>query len=485
MNKTSYQIILLIPILFSNITSCNTNKSNNQPPHIELDENKHKNAKVIFENTCSGCHGERIETFVDRKWKYGKSKDSLIESIKNGYADAGMPSFKSAFSEDDFNELAEYIMNGIEIIKKLDFKDVEVKSNIFISESQKIQLDTIAKGIKVPWGMAFLPNNEMLITERAGKLYKLKSNKTLINIDGVPDVVAEGQGGLLDITLHPDFSDNHIIYLSYAIFKKTDSITLATTAVMKAKLVGNNLIDQQNIFVALPFSRTRHHFGSRLQFGNDGKLYISVGERGNEKENPQSLSNFLGKIHRINDDGSIPQDNPFVNQTGSIPSIYSYGHRNPQGMTLNPRTGEIWVNEHGPRGGDEINIIRKGKNYGWPIITYGINYDGKIISNLTKKDGMEQPVKYWTPSIAPSGIAFVTGDKYKNWEGGLLSGSLRFRYLNHSKIRTNKIIGEDEILLRNIGRIRNVKMGNDGFIYVAVDGSKNWSGGIFKLVPLN
>lgn len=471
-------------IVFFLFTSCNSKKSEEKLTS-EIVEKKYSFAESTFNNICAGCHGEKVETFVDRKWKYGKSKDSLMLSIRNGYVDLGMPSFKATFTDENINEIADYILNGIENNKRFDLKDIEIKSNIFITESQKIRLDTIAKGIEIPWGMAFLPNDAILITERSGKLLKINSDKSLQNIDGVPEVVAEGQGGLLDITIDPSFDENQYIYLSYALPKKTDSMTLTTTAVMRAKLLGNKLTDQKNIFVALPFSRTRHHYGSRLQFGNDGKLYISVGERGNEKENPQSLGNFLGKIHRINSDGSIPEDNPFFSLKEAIPSIYSYGHRNPQGMALNSLTGEIWINEHGPRGGDEINIIKKGKNYGWPVITYGINYNGKPISNLTKKDGMEQPELYWTPSIAPSGMAFVTGHKYPNWRGDILSGSLRFRYLNRSKIKDNKITGEEEILLKNIGRLRNLRIGRDGYIYIAVDRSENWSGGIFKLVPIS
>jgi len=482
--KAKFRHLIPLPfIVFYLFSSCNS-KKNNESLTNDIVEKKFSFAESTFKNICSGCHGEKVETFVDRKWKYGKSKDSLMNSIRNGYLELGMPSFKATFSAENINELADYILNGIENNKRFDLDDVEIKSNIFYSESQSIKLDTVAKGIEIPWGMAFLPNEGMLITERSGKLFKLNSDKSLQDITGVPEVVAEGQGGLLDIILDPNFIDNQYIYISYSLPKKTDSVTLATTAVMRAKLDGNRLINQENIFVALPFSKTRHHFGSRLQFGNDGKLYISVGERGNEKENPQSLSNFLGKIHRINSDGSIPKDNPFVNQNGAIASIYSYGHRNPQGMALNPFTGEIWINEHGPRGGDELNIIKKGKNYGWPIITYGINYDGKPISNLTKKEGMEQPELYWTPSIAPSGMIFVTGNKYKNWAGDVLSGSLRFRYLNLTKIKDNKITSEEEILLKNIGRLRNVKIGIDGYIYIAVDSYKNWTGGIFKLVPI-
>ncbi len=433
-----------------------------------------------YKNYCASCHGEKMEAFVDRKWKHGNSKDSLFESIKIGNADDGMPGFDTTFTDNEINDLVTYIVNGIGNVKKYDFKEVTVKSNLFTSKLQDIRLDTVVTGLKVPWGMAFLPGDEMLITERSGKLYRLTKKRELQDIEGVPEVLAEGQGGLMDIALHPGYTKNHIIYISYSLPKKTDSITLATTAVMRAKLDGNKLTEQKNIFVALPYSRTKHHYGSRLQFGEDGMLYISVGERGNEKENPQTLRNSLGKIHRVKDDGSIPPDNPFVDSSGAVASIYSYGHRNPQGLAFNPTTGELWSNEHGPRGGDEINIVRKGKNYGWPVITYGINYNGIPMSNITEKEGMERPEWYWIPSIGPSGMAFVTGDRYKGWKGNILSGSLRFKYLNRSKVVNNKIT-EEEILLKNMGRLRDVRMGPYGYIYVAVEAP---AAGIFRLIPV-
>jgi len=218
-----------------------------------------------------------------------------------------------------------------------------------------------------------------------------------------------------------------------------------------------------------------------MQFGKDGYLYFSVGERGNERQNPQEIKgNALGKIHRIKSDGSIPSDNPFVKVKDAQTSIYTYGNRNPQGLTIHPVTGEIWENEHGPRGGDEINIIKPGNNYGWPVATYGINYNGKIISNISEKEGITAPIHYWIPSIGPSGMAFVTGNKYKGWEGNLLTGSLRFQYLNRSVIKNNKVV-EEEILFKNIGRLRDVRMAPDGFIYIAVESP----GTIYKLVPVN
>jgi glucose/arabinose dehydrogenase len=334
-----------------------------------------------------------------------------------------------------------------------------------------------------PWAIAFLPAKEMLITDKSGKLFHIKKDGSKTSIKGVPEVVFAGQGGLLDVIIDPDYSKNKFIYLSYSKGKKEDGKDLATTAIMKARFEKDRLTDQKDIFIAEPYSTTRHHYGSRMQFGKDGYLYFSVGERGGHNENPQQIKgNDLGKIHRIKSDGTIPADNPFVNTPGAEASIYSFGHRNPQGLTIHPQTGEIWENEHGPRGGDEINIIKPGKNYGWPVITYGIDYNGKPMNPDTKtaKPGMEQPLHEWTPSIAPSGMAFVNGTKYKGWEGNLMSGSLKYQYLNRSVLKENKVIKE-EILFKNIGRVRDIRMGPDGYLYMAVENL----GMVFRLTPVN
>lgn len=436
-------------------------------------------AKENYASFCSGCHGEKMEAFTDRKWKHGNTKEDLFRSIKQGHPNEGMPGFDTTFTDAEITGLVNYILQGIENVNRYQFQDQPAQSNLFKSTAQTVRLDTIVKGISVPWGMAFLPNGELLVTERSGKLYRVTKDKILHAIDGVPEVVAEGQGGLLDVKLHPDFKTNNVVYLSYSIPKRVDSNLLSTTAVTRAVLNGNSLTQQQKIFEALPYSKTRHHYGSRMEFDNNKNLYISVGDRGNHDENPQSLEKFPGKVHRIKDDGSIPSDNPYVNQQGAMPSVYSYGHRNIQGMTVNPATGAIWANEHGPRGGDEVNIVQKAKNYGWPVITYGLNYNGTVLSTLSAKEGMEQPQLYWLPSIAPSGMAFVTGDRYKAWKGHLLVGSLRFKYVNLCKIKDNKITGQ-EILLKNIGRVRDVRMGPDGYIYVSVESP----GAIFRLLPV-
>ena len=217
-----------------------------------------------------------------------------------------------------------------------------------------------------------------------------------------------------------------------------------------------------------------------MAFDPEGYLYFSVGDRGNRDENPQNLDNHCGKVHRLNADGSIPDDNPFVNQEGAMPSIYSYGHRNPQGLAIHPTTGKVWTHEHGPRGGDEVNVIRKGDNYGWPVISYGLNYDGTTFTQKTEQEGMEQPLHYWVPSIAPCGAAFVTGDRYPDWTGDFLVGSLRYEYLNRCQIE-NESITDEELLMENLGRLRSVAMGPDGYIYVGVEEP----GAVYRLTPID
>jgi glucose/arabinose dehydrogenase len=246
---------------------------------------------------------------------------------------------------------------------------------------------------------------------------------------------------------------------------------------MRAKLQNNALVNKEILYRATPNSTTNHHYGSRLEFDREGYLFFSIGDRGNRNENPQDISRDGGKIYRVHDDGRIPEDNPFVNTPGAKKATYSYGHRNPQGMALHPETGQIWIHEHGPKGGDEINLIEAGKNYGWPKITYGVNYDGTIITEDKALPGMEQPMHYWVPSIAPSGMAFVTSDTYPNWKGDLLVGSLKFQYLHRVDLEKGKVVKEEK-LMENMGRVRNVRQGPDGFIYASVEQL-----GIVRLVP--
>ena len=341
---------------------------------------------------------------------------------------------------------------------------------------QAYEYKLVTKGIDIPWGMAWLDDKSILVSDRKGEL-RIISNGELLSekVAGLPELRAQGQGGLLDVAVDPNYAQNNLIYFSYSGLEGEGEG--AHTSVMRAKLQDFKLTEQTVIFEGAPNTTKGQHYGSRLTFDKQGYLYISSGDRGNRDVNPQRLDRDAGKIHRINSDGSIPEDNPFVAQKEAHPSIYSFGHRNPQGMAMHPVTGDIWTHEHGPKGGDEINIIQRGANYGWPVISYGVNYSGSSFTDLTEKEGMQQPAWYWVPSIAPSGMTFVTSDFYPDWKGKVIVGSLKFAYLVALELEGDKVLSQD-ILFPGIGRVRNVKQGADGYIYVATDGS-----GIFKIVP--
>lgn len=334
--------------------------------------------------------------------------------------------------------------------------------------------EQVVADLGIPWGMAFLPDGSMLITEKSGSVIHFRDGvKT--EVRGVPPVYVRGQGGLMDIELHPDYESNGWIYLSYA--SEEGEGKGGHTALARARLSGGQLTGLQVLYKARPNTTAGQHFGSRIEFDGDGYLYFTIGERGQRDENPQDLSRDGGKVYRLHDDGRIPADNPFVSQKGALPAIYTYGNRNPQGMARHPETGEIWIHEHGPRGGDEINILKKGANYGWPVITYGINYSGTKITDKTAMEGMEQPIHYWVPSIAPSGMCFVTSGRYPEWKGSLLVGSLSFQYLERLELDGRRVLRREK-LMDGIGRVRNVRQGPDGYIYVAVEGK-----GIYRLLP--
>ncbi len=331
--------------------------------------------------------------------------------------------------------------------------------------NSKNSFEIIVPDLKIPWGFTFLPDNSLLITEKDGEIIHFIDGKKIV-IDGVPEVYDRGQGGLLDIELHPNYKANGWIYFTFA---STEGEGYGGhTALMRAKLQNNTLVNKELLYKASPNTTKGQHFGSRIVFDSQGYLYFSIGERGERDLNPQDITRDGGKIYRLNDDGTIPKDNPFVNEINAKKAIYSYGHRNPQGMALHPETKAVWIHEHGPKGGDEINIINAGKNYGWPLISYGVNYSGTKFTDYTALPGMEQPLHYWNPSIAPSGMAFITSNNYKGWKGNLLVGSLKFQYLDNCFLKDGKVIKEER-LLDGIGRVRSVKQGLDGFIYVGVE----------------
>ncbi len=336
--------------------------------------------------------------------------------------------------------------------------------------------EKVVEGIDVPWGMTWLPDGDMLVTNRGGQLYRVHEGTLSAPLGGVPEVHVNGQGGLLDIALHPDYANNGWIYITYSSMEGGG--TGSHTAIMRAKLQGDSLVEQQVLYKGEGNTDGGAHYGSRIAFDNDGYLFFSIGERGAHFENAQQLDRDGGKIYRLHDDGRIPADNPFVNTPGAKTAVYSNGHRNPQGLAVHPTTGQIWEHEHGPMGGDEINIIQPGKNYGWPIIGYGLNDNGEPLAVATSRAGIEQPIFYWDPSIAPSGIAFITSDNYgPELKGHLLVGSLKFRYMVHLVLDGNNVVA-NETVFPGIGRVRNIKQGPDGYIYVATEGD-----GIIRILP--
>ena len=338
--------------------------------------------------------------------------------------------------------------------------------DVFDSERQRFRIVTLVRGLDHPWGLAFLPGGDMLITGRPGRLLRVDGTTLQPRtVRGLPAIAAIGQGGLLDVTLHPAFASNGLVYLS---FTGADEDGVGTE-VARGRLAGDALEEVEVIFRALPKSRGGRHFGSRLLFDADGRLLITLGERG-DRPRAQNIGDHAGSVIRINDDGSVPADNPFVSTPGARPEIYTYGNRNVQGIALDPDTGRIWAHEHGPQGGDEVNILASGRNYGWPVITYGRNYViGTQIGEGTHKQGMEQPLHYWTPSIAPSGMTLYTGNKFPAWRGNLFVGALKYRLLVRLEVRDQKIVHEERLLKDVLGRIRDVRTGPDGYIYVLTD----------------
>jgi glucose/arabinose dehydrogenase len=340
------------------------------------------------------------------------------------------------------------------------------------------RVETLTRGLEHAWGLAFLPDGRFLVTERPGRLRLIQADGSLVEepVSGLPEIRAQGQGGLLDVALHPEFASNRLVYISY----NEPGPGGAGTAVARGRLDGMTLREVEVIFRLLPKSGTGFHFGSRLVFDRDGYLFITLGDRG-DRDRSQALDDHAGSVIRIHDDGRVPADNPFVDKPGAKPEIYSYGHRNIQGAAINPADGRLWTHEHGPQGGDEINLPEPGVNYGWPVITYGVNYGiGTPIGEGTSRPGMAQPIYQWTPSIAPSGMAFYDGDAFPGWRGDLFVGALKFRLLVRLEIEGDQVVNEERLLQGELGRIRDVRQGPDGYLYLLSDAA---DGLLARLVP--
>jgi len=351
------------------------------------------------------------------------------------------------------------------------------------SEQASFAVERLTDGLEHPWGMAFLPDGRLLVTERPGRLRLVDADFEIHPepLTGVPTAFARGQGGLLDVVLHPDFADNNLVYLSYAYLAEGG----AGTAVARGRLAERGLEDTEVIFQSNGLGSGGRHFGSRLLFDNDGYLFVTHGDRG-ERHEAQNLANHTGTLIRLHDDGRVPEDNPFVGRDDAMPEIFSFGHRNAQGIALHPETGVVWQHEHGPRGGDELNIIRPGGlNYGWPEVTDGVEYaTGRSIGVDVDAapEAIETPVWVWTPSIAPSGMAFYDGDAFPEWQGNLLVGALAYQLLARLELDGEEVVHEERLLQGDIGRIRDVRVGPDGLVYLLTDAG---NGGIYRLSPVD
>ncbi|HWJ57251.1 MAG TPA: PQQ-dependent sugar dehydrogenase [Vicinamibacterales bacterium] len=437
----------------------------------------------LYGELCSNCHGPKLEgaqfgSLVDDVWKFGGTDADLTRMIQNGNP-GGMPPFAAVLSPEEIRAMVIYIREqGARAAREKTTFNKPAANVVVTSEKATFRLETVAEGVTAPWGIDFLPDGRILVTEKAGTLRIVDKGKLLSEpVSGVPKVLDKGQGGLLDVAVHPDYAKNGWIYLSFSDPGPEGS---AMTKIVRGKLKGNAFVDVQDIFKAPTelYLEGPNHFGDRIVFDRKGHIYFSIGDRFRHLD-AQNTAKPNGKIHRVNEDGSIPKDNPFVGKPPAMPSIYSFGHRNPQGLTLNAATGVVWEVEHGPRGGDELNIIRAGHNYGWPLITYGMNYNGTPWEGaVTAKEGLDQPITYWTPSIAVSSLAFYTGDKFPQWKGQILLGSLAFQELRRLELTGEKVTHQ-EVLFKDVGRLRDMIVGPDGYVYIAF----NQPDRIARLVP--
>ncbi|WLD57139.1 PQQ-dependent sugar dehydrogenase [Salinispirillum sp. LH 10-3-1] len=346
----------------------------------------------------------------------------------------------------------------------------------YTTEHHSFQLETVVSGLSNPWSLAFLPNDEILITERPGRLRRMVEGSLIDEpVSGLPEITASGQGGLLDVVPHPDFAQNRWVYFSYSHGNNQG----LTTRLARGQYHDGHLSNVEILFDAAPRVSGGRHFGSRIVFDDDGYLYLTVGDRG-QQNRAQELDNHIGTTIRLHDDGQVPSDNPFVDHANALPEIYTYGNRNAQGMALHPSSRAVWQHEHGPRGGDEINLIQSGLNYGWPEVTHGINYNGSPITDLTEKAGMESPLLHWTPSIAPSGMAFYTGDVFPQWEGDLFVGALAGQKIQRVRFNGTDLISQEDMLTGFNTRIRDIRNGPDGTLWLLTD---EGNGRLLRMVP--
>jgi len=468
-------ILLAVPFLFAGCKQTVADEEGNN--------GSDQRAKEIYDQYCSNCHGKDLrggnaQSLLDGVWQFGDGSGYVTRNIKYGIPHLGMPSYENSLDDGEIRMVVEFLykeqsMAGVEKPDppaQLESIDYTIGSEIWVDS------------LDIPWAIVFLNKDTALFTERPGKL-RMIVNGLLIDtpVKGIPEVLAEGQGGLMDVNIDPSYLGNGWIYLSYSHSidaPQGEDRAAAMTRIVRGRIRDMQWVDEQLLYEA-PFETyrtTRHHYGNRIVFDRKGYLYFSIGDRG-AQEQAQDPTKPNGKIHRIYPDGSIPDDNPFRDQ--GLASLYTLGNRNPQGVSVHPLTDEVWAAEHGPLGGDELNLITQGTNYGWPVITYGSNYDGVPVSDFTRKEGYAQPVLYWKPSIAVCGIEFYQGEAFSKWENKLLVGALKFEEVRLLDIEADRVMHQ-EVIFKNFGRVRDIGFDPEGNIYVLV----NKPDRIIRLSPL-
>lgn len=444
---------------------------------LSCNEKTVNKGEVLYKEYCATCHGAEhqggmSESLADSKWEFGSDDESILKIIKKGIDELSMPAFENVLSDEDINNLIAHIRHEEKNRKTKDHKTIDVLETFDYS----VDVQLYAEGLEEPWAIVFISSQKALVTEKPGRLRIIENGKLLDSpVFGIPKVLHESQGGLLDVAVDPEYAENGWIYLSFSHEIKE----LAMTKIVRGNINGNQWVNEETLFESPHeyYLETRHHYGSRIVFDDDGYLYFSIGDRG-RGNHAQDITRPNGKIHRINKDGSIPKDNPFVGADGAMESIYAIGSRNAQGLAIEPLTGKLWETEHAQKGGDEVNIIQPGLNYGWDKITYGRNYDGSVSTEFVKLPGMEVPVLFWRPSIAACGLDFYQGELFPKWQNHLIAGALKFEEVRLLDIENDRVIHQ-EIIMKDAGRVRDVCSGPDGAIYVVI----NKPGNILRLIP--
>jgi glucose/arabinose dehydrogenase len=444
-------------------------------------------AAALYAQYCASCHGPELRgglatSLVDDEWKHGADDASIARTIVSGVPLTPMVPFKDILDELQVRQLVYFIRQQAAAAKGKPEVRVDPHGHVVKSAKQTVKLEVVAKGLETPWGIAFLPDGRMLVTERPGRLRIVEKGQLLAPVSGTPAVWVRQDGGLFDVEVHPDYARNGWIYLAYS---EAGPAETSMTAIVRGRIRDNAWVDERVIYKAPPelFYAQNSHYGLRFVFDRDGHLFYSIGDRGHAPE-AQDLSKPTGKIHRVNDDGSVPRDNPFVGKPGVVETIWSYGHRNPQGLAFDPVSGKLWASEHGPMGGDELNRIEPGRNYGWPVVSSGLE------PGITKSEqpGMESPVAYWNPSIGPAGIAFATSTRYQGWRNNLFVTALAGQQLRRLEV-SGDTVTHQEVVFNEFGRVRDIVTGPDGCFYVSLSLpgqrlSDTTAGVIVRLVPV-